>query len=85
MDNKQKLIADFSDLILEVFDDSAIMTRGDLQGAIEAVVINTITAGQELEQEKDTIPECEVCKNTFAIAKVDGQNVCQECKTKIIK
>jgi len=42
-------VSAYSDKILEIIDNQDILTSGDLQGAIEAIVINIMT---ECEQGK---------------------------------
>jgi hypothetical protein len=41
-DETTLLMLKHSDKILEVFDSREEMTRGDLQGAIEAIVLNIL-------------------------------------------
>lgn len=44
-----RLINQYSDEILEVIDNQEEYTRSDLQGRVEAIVMNILRAGVELQ------------------------------------
>lgn len=50
MDNKNKIVMRISSEILNIIEDSAEMSYSDLQGCIEAQVINAYEAGKEEAQ-----------------------------------
>ncbi len=44
-----KLVNKYSDDILRLFDEQVNFTRSDLQGAVDAIVINVLNSGRNLE------------------------------------